>query len=240
MQKQLGAIEDEIVILAGLDKKCSSAIERYSLDTDWGVYRFYFDNEGLPSIFGRFDGLVLEKLPPREINGLELSNYPNIYSGKMNFHGGDINNFANRMEMINAVAYQHKAPEEKNILIDAKLFRGATESLPEVTFPPVSNSFSELYEKHIGDTINEVEQRRLLFFCGFYAVTSADGEGYCLHDNSDSVCLDGKVFESYCGILEAVDSYLQACVKIYINNGDEVVFRKDIESVGFTNQTKIK
>ena len=72
-----------------------------SIKTKWGIYNFFFDND---SIFGRFEDLKINKLPPEiqsSKNGFfKVSYYPNINSGKMNFHFYEIFDFINTLDRI--------------------------------------------------------------------------------------------------------------------------------------------
>ena len=68
-------------------KGAGSIKEPFKLDTKWGLYVFHFNEK---SIFGRFENLKIENLPQQfqEINKtlFKLYYYPNLHSGKMNFH----------------------------------------------------------------------------------------------------------------------------------------------------------
>lgn len=71
------------------------------IDTSWGEYQFYFDKD---SIFGKFTKLKKENIPPRfqKVNGtvFEIQKYPNLYSGKMNFHFEDVFDFIDTIDRI--------------------------------------------------------------------------------------------------------------------------------------------
>ena len=68
--------------------------EPFKLDTKCGLYIFHFDEK---SIFGRFEDLKIENLPLQfqEANNtlFKISYYPNLHSGKMNFHFHQIFDF---------------------------------------------------------------------------------------------------------------------------------------------------
>lgn len=72
-----------------------------SIKTKWGVYNFFFDND---SIFGRFEDLKINELPPEIQNTkngfFKVSYYPNLNSGKMNFHFYEIFDFINTLDRI--------------------------------------------------------------------------------------------------------------------------------------------
>ena len=72
-----------------------------SIKTKWGIYNFFFDND---SIFGRFEDLKINELPPEVQNTkngfFKVSYYPNLNSGKMNFHFYEIFDFINTLDRI--------------------------------------------------------------------------------------------------------------------------------------------
>ena len=72
-----------------------------SIKTKWGIYNFFFDND---SIFGRFEDLKTNELPPEIQNAkngfFKVSYYPNLNSGKMNFHFHEIFDFINTLDRI--------------------------------------------------------------------------------------------------------------------------------------------
>ena len=72
-----------------------------SIKTKWGIYNFFFDND---SIFGRFEDLKINELPPEVQNTkngfFKVSYYPNLNSGKMNFHFHEIFDFINTLDRI--------------------------------------------------------------------------------------------------------------------------------------------
>ena len=72
-----------------------------SIKTKWGIYNFFFDND---SIFGRFEDLKINELPlevQNTKNGFfKVSYYPNLNSGKMNFHFYEIFDFINTLDRI--------------------------------------------------------------------------------------------------------------------------------------------
>ena len=72
-----------------------------SIKTKWGIYNFFFDND---SIFGRFEDLKINELPPEVQNTkngfFKVSYYPNLNSGKMNFHFYEIFDFINTLDCI--------------------------------------------------------------------------------------------------------------------------------------------
>ena len=72
-----------------------------SIKTKWGIYNFFFDND---SIFGRFEDLKINELPPEVQNTknefFKISYYPNLNSGKMNFHFYEIFDFINTLDRI--------------------------------------------------------------------------------------------------------------------------------------------
>ena len=72
-----------------------------SIKTKWGIYNFFFDND---SIFGRFEDLKINELPPEIQNTkngfFKVSYYPNLNSGKMNFHFYEIFDFINTLDRI--------------------------------------------------------------------------------------------------------------------------------------------
>lgn len=75
--------------------------KKNSIKTKWGIYNFFFDND---SIFGRFEDLKINELPPgvqNTKNGFfKVSYYPNLNSGKMNFHFHEIFDFINTLDRI--------------------------------------------------------------------------------------------------------------------------------------------
>ena len=72
-----------------------------SIKTKWGIYNFFFDND---SIFGRFEDLKINELPPEIQNTkngfFKVSYYPNLNNGKMNFHFYEIFDFINTLDRI--------------------------------------------------------------------------------------------------------------------------------------------
>ena len=72
-----------------------------SIKTKWGIYNFFFDND---SIFGRFEDLKINELPPEIQNSkngfFKISYYPNLHSGKMNFHFYEIFDFIETLDRI--------------------------------------------------------------------------------------------------------------------------------------------
>ena len=72
-----------------------------SIKTKWGIYNFFFDND---SIFGRFEDLKINEFPPEVQNTkngfFKVSYYPNLNSGKMNFHFYEIFDFINTLDRI--------------------------------------------------------------------------------------------------------------------------------------------
>ena len=72
-----------------------------SIKTKWGTYNFFFDND---SIFGRFEDLKINELPPKIQNAkngfFKVSYYPNLNNGKMNFHFYEIFDFINTLDRI--------------------------------------------------------------------------------------------------------------------------------------------
>ena len=72
-----------------------------SIKTKWGTYNFFFDSD---SIFGRFEDLKINELPPEVQNTkngfFKVSYYPNLNSGKMNFHFYEIFDFINTLDRI--------------------------------------------------------------------------------------------------------------------------------------------
>lgn len=72
-----------------------------SIKTKWGIYNFFFDND---SIFGRFEDLKINELPPEVQNTkngfFKVSYYPNLNTGKMNFHFYEIFDFINTLDRI--------------------------------------------------------------------------------------------------------------------------------------------
>jgi len=91
-KKDLLKIEKEVVETFGLTKKESGPKNWYRINTEYGEYEFFFSYDSMPTIFGRFTDIKRMKmnLPPKEEG---YGYYPNIYSGKLNFHGRDIFNF---------------------------------------------------------------------------------------------------------------------------------------------------
>ena len=75
--------------------------EPFKIDTKWGLYVFHFDEK---CIFGRFENLKTENLPQQfqEANKtlFKLYYYPNLHSGKMNFHFHQIFDFIDTIERI--------------------------------------------------------------------------------------------------------------------------------------------
>lgn len=71
-----------------------------SIMTKWGKYNFYFDNN---SIFGKFEDLIIENLPPKIQNFkddiYEIIYYPGL-TGKMNFHFDQIFDFIDTIDRI--------------------------------------------------------------------------------------------------------------------------------------------
>lgn len=81
---------------------------KYSIDTVYGVYSFMFsDND---TIFGRFEDVAkMNSMLPAKyetINGalFKVSHYPNIFSGKMNFHFNDVYDFIDTLDRLVPVA----------------------------------------------------------------------------------------------------------------------------------------
>lgn len=72
-----------------------------SIDTKWGLYKFYFDKN---SIFGKFEDLKVDLISPKfqAVNGVtyEIVYYPNLNSGKMNFHFEQIFDFIDTIDRI--------------------------------------------------------------------------------------------------------------------------------------------
>lgn len=75
--------------------------EPFKIDTKWGSYVFYFDEK---CIFGRFENLKIENLPQQfqvaNKTLFKISYYPNLYSGKMNFHFHQIFDFIDTIDRI--------------------------------------------------------------------------------------------------------------------------------------------
>ena len=75
--------------------------KKNSIKTKWGIYNFFFDND---SIFGRFEDLKINELPPEIQNTkngfFKISYYPNLHSGKMNFLFYEIFDFINTLDRI--------------------------------------------------------------------------------------------------------------------------------------------
>ena len=71
------------------------------IDTKWGLYKFYFDKD---SIFGRFEDLKVDLIPDKfqVVNGktYEIVYYPNLNSGKMNFHFEHIFDFIDTIDRL--------------------------------------------------------------------------------------------------------------------------------------------
>jgi hypothetical protein len=75
---------------------------KYHLNTIWGDYYFFFDEN---CIFGRFENLKVDLLPEREQRApnsmlYRIVHYPNIYSGKMNFHFYHVFDFINTLDRL--------------------------------------------------------------------------------------------------------------------------------------------
>lgn len=72
-----------------------------SIMTNWGKYSFYFANN---SIFGKFEDLIAENLPPKIQNFKDdiyvISYYPNLNTGKMNFHYDQVFDFIDTIDRI--------------------------------------------------------------------------------------------------------------------------------------------
>ena len=75
--------------------------EPFKINTKWGLYIFHFDEK---SIFGRFENLKIENLPQQfqEANNtlFKIYYYPNLHTGKMNFHFHQIFDFIDTIERI--------------------------------------------------------------------------------------------------------------------------------------------
>lgn len=75
--------------------------KKNSIKTKWGIYNFFFDND---SIFGRFEDLKINELPPEVQNTkngfFKVSYYPSLNSGKMNFYFHEIFDFINTLDRI--------------------------------------------------------------------------------------------------------------------------------------------
>lgn len=103
LKKDLLRIELEIIEDLELIKISSNCHNRYSIDTVFGKYNFYFDE---CSIFGRFEDISKydSKLPNKfkMIDNTLYSKKYNInpYTGKFNFHYNDIYNFQNELYAI--------------------------------------------------------------------------------------------------------------------------------------------
>lgn len=72
-----------------------------SIMTKWGKYDFYFDDN---SIIGKFEDLKIENLPPKiqfcNNHAYVMEFYPNLNSGKMNFHFHQVFEFINTIDRI--------------------------------------------------------------------------------------------------------------------------------------------
>ena len=72
-----------------------------SIETKWGKYVFYFDDN---SIMGKFEDFKKELVPPETstINGVmyKIEIYPNLNNGKMNFHYSQVFEFINTIDRI--------------------------------------------------------------------------------------------------------------------------------------------
>lgn len=71
------------------------------INTKWGLYKFYFDKN---SIFGKFEDLKVDLIPDKfqAVNAkwFEIVYYPNLNSGKMNFHFEQIFDFINTIDRL--------------------------------------------------------------------------------------------------------------------------------------------
>ena len=71
------------------------------LQTIWGDYHFYFSDK---SIFGKFEKLRVNLLPNKYeyVNGklYQVKHFPNIYTGKFNFHFEDVYDFIDTLDRI--------------------------------------------------------------------------------------------------------------------------------------------
>lgn len=87
-KKDLENVETAFLEATGLEKKDSSVTNKYQVETVNGTYEAFFDYEGMKSIFGRFqDPDKIKQLPTNPFREI------NRWSGKMNFHGEDCENF---------------------------------------------------------------------------------------------------------------------------------------------------
>lgn len=72
-----------------------------SIETKWGKYNFYFDDN---SIMGKFEDLKVDILPPkiqvRNNQTFIMEFYPNLRTGKMNFHFHQVFEFINAIDRI--------------------------------------------------------------------------------------------------------------------------------------------
>lgn len=89
----LKKIETDFIKLFELEKIDSSVFNKYSIDTINGTYDLWFDYTGMESIFGRFaSSLILEDS--------FLTKNINPFSGKLNYHGFEVNSFIFDMQKI--------------------------------------------------------------------------------------------------------------------------------------------
>ena len=99
-KEDLKSIEVEVVEDLEINKINSDNSNRYEVDTIYGKYRFYFDND---SIFGRFydfdKELIIKHNKSEIVNGtLYHKKYTiNPYTGKFNFHYNDIYDFTSEL-----------------------------------------------------------------------------------------------------------------------------------------------
>ena len=103
-------IENEICQDFNLTKINSDSLNRYEIDTVFGLYRFYFDKD---SIMGRFEDFNNELII--KYNGSEFVNGTlyykkhtiNSFSGKFNFHYSKIYDFQDEIYRI-SLLFQDK------------------------------------------------------------------------------------------------------------------------------------
>lgn len=96
-KKEFEKLKEQITSIEGVKKDN----DYYFVNTKFGRYRFYFDfDKRISSIFGKFIDLESFKInwkqPKSEtINGKQYVYImqPNLFTGKMNFHGTQINDF---------------------------------------------------------------------------------------------------------------------------------------------------
>lgn len=102
-KKEFMSEKKEIEKYFNLDStKKSNTLDRHTIKTKLGLYRFYFDIES-KTIFGKFEYFKIENMPDRmqfcDKGIFTIKYYPST-TGKMNFHFNNVYDFIDTLDRI--------------------------------------------------------------------------------------------------------------------------------------------